>query len=375
MNSEIEKNLLEIANADSWIIPVSGKPFIIAGPCSAESEFQLVETALALKKTGKVSVLRAGIWKPRTRPNAFEGVGRIGLKWLKTAKKESGLPTTVEVATAKHVEDSLKNEVDMLWIGARTTVNPFSVKEIAEALKGVDIPVFIKNPVNPDLQLWIGALERINRAGIKKIAAIHRGFSFYGKSIYRNEPMWAIPIELKRLFPELPILCDPSHISGARKLIPSLAQEALDLDFQGLMIESHINPDKALTDAKQQFKPEDLALIINNLIVRSVDSADKNFVEKLSKMRALIDKLDDEILQSISSRMSIVEEIADFKKENNVTILQLKRWEEIIEKRTEMASSMNLSQSFTKKLLTLIHEEAIARHSEIMNKQSVDSIK
>ncbi len=372
MNHVNDKNSLEIEDSKNWMNSSLAKPFLIAGPCSAETENQLVETAIELKKINKVSVLRAGIWKPRTRPNKFEGVGNIGLEWLRNAKAESGLPTTVEVATAKHVEFALKNEVDMLWIGARTTVNPFSVKEIAEALKGIDIPVFVKNPVNPDLQLWIGALERINRAGIKKLAAIHRGFSFYGKSIYRNEPMWAIPIELKRLYPELPVLCDPSHICGTRKLIPSIAQEALDLDFQGLMIESHIHPENALTDAKQQFTPKDLGLIISNLIVRTAHSADTDFLSKLAEMRQLIDKLDDEILQSISSRMAIVDEIADYKKQNNVTILQIKRWEEIIEKRTEMANSMNLSETFAKKLLNLIHEEAIARHTEIMNNKVVD---
>src|SRR5471030_549596 len=275
---------LNIQPLESWI-ETKNEPLLIAGPCSAETEDQLVATAHLLAKTGKVSALRAGIWKPRTRPGEFEGIGSIGLEWLKRASVETGLPTTVEVATGKHVEEALKAGVDILWVGARSTVNPFTVQEIADALRGVDVPVMVKNPVNPDLSLWIGALERINNAGITKLAAIHRGFSSYEKSAFRNEPMWDLAINLKTHAPELPIICDPSHICGNRELIPYIAQKALDLDMQGLIIESHIDPSVAWTDAKQQLTPAALNDIMSRLEVRKSEAGTPDVKDALSILR------------------------------------------------------------------------------------------
>lgn len=357
---------LNIQPLSSWM-KVTSEPLIISGPCSAETEEQLLATAHLVKKTGKVSVLRAGIWKPRTRPGEFEGIGSIGLQWLKRAKEETGLPTAVEVATAKHVEEALAAGVDILWIGARSTVNPFTVQEIADALQGVDIPVMVKNPINPDLSLWIGALERINRAGITKLAAIHRGFSSFEKSAYRNEPMWDLAISLKTLAPELPILNDPSHICGTRDLIPYISQKALDLDMQGLMIEAHIDPSVAWTDAKQQVTPAALEEIVNNLTIRKADSANPEFVDKLTNLRDAIDRIDDQILQKLGERMSLVEKIGEYKRDNDVTILQVSRWEEILEKRTALASALKLEKDFTEKVLELIHSESIRKQTAIMN--------
>src|SRR5476651_1945186 len=277
---------------ESWA-KVTKEPFLIAGPCSAETEEQLVATAHLLAATGKVSALRAGIWKPRTRPGEFEGIGSIGLQWLKRAKDETGLPTAVEVANAKHVEEALAAGVDILWVGARSTVNPFTVQEIADALRGVDVPVMVKNPVNPDLSLWIGAIERINQAGITKLAAIHRGFSSYEKTAFSNEPMWDIAINLKTLAPDLPLICDPSHISGYRDLIGYISQKALDLDMQGLVIESHIDPSVAWTDAKQQVTPAALAQIIAHLALRKPEISSAEVKDALSELRSKIDKIDD----------------------------------------------------------------------------------
>jgi chorismate mutase len=343
------------------------RPIIISGPCSAETEEQMVATAKQIAATGKVHALRAGIWKPRTRPGQYEGAGDIGLNWLMTAKKETGLPVTTEVANAAHVEACLKAGVDILWIGARTTVNPFSVQEIADSLKGVDIPVMVKNPVNPDLELWIGALERLNKAGITRMAAIHRGFSSFEKGPFRNLPMWDIAIELKTRFPELDIICDPSHISGNRDLISFVSQKALDLDMAGLMIESHINPDAAWSDAKQQVTPAVLGKIISELVVRSTSSEDKSFKDTLSVLRDQIDHLDDEIMQKLSSRMKISEKIGQYKKDNNVTILQVNRWEEIIKTRVTLGKAMGLDEGFTRDLLRLIHHESIQVQTKIMN--------
>lgn len=357
---------LNIQPLSSWM-KVSSEPLIISGPCSAETEEQLLATAHLVKNTGKVSVLRAGIWKPRTRPGEFEGIGSIGLQWLKKAKEETGLPTAVEVATAKHVEEALAAGVDILWIGARSTVNPFTVQEIADALQGVDVPVMVKNPINPDLALWIGALERINRAGITKLAAIHRGFSSFEKSAYRNEPMWDLAIHLKTLAPELPILNDPSHICGTRDLIPYISQQALDLDMQGLMIESHIDPSVAWTDAKQQVTPAALAEIVDNLTIRKADSSNPEFTDKLQGLRDSIDRIDDQILQKLGERMALVEKIGEYKRDNDVTILQVNRWEEILEKRTALASALKLEKDFTEKVLELIHGESIRKQTEIMN--------
>jgi len=347
------------------------RPFIISGPCSAETEDQMVATAKQIAATGKVHALRAGIWKPRTRPGQYEGAGDVGLQWLMTAKKETGLPVTTEVANTAHVEACLKAGVDILWVGARTTVNPFSVQEIADSLKGVDIPVMVKNPVNPDLELWIGALERLNKAGITRLAAIHRGFSSFEKGPFRNLPMWDIAIELKTRFPELDIICDPSHISGNRDLIAFISQKALDLDMAGLMIESHINPDAAWSDAKQQITPAVLGKIISELVVRQTSSENKIFKDTLSVLREQIDHLDDEIMQKLSSRMKASEKIGQYKKDNNVTILQVNRWEEIIKTRVTLGKAMGLDEGFTRDLLRLIHHESIQVQTKVMNQSEV----
>lgn len=347
------------------------RPFIISGPCSAETENQMLTTAKLLAATGKVHALRAGIWKPRTRPGQFEGAGQEGLNWLAQAKNETGLPISTEVATAAHVEACLKAGVDILWIGARTTVNPFSVQEIADALKGVDIPVMVKNPVNPDIDLWIGALERVERAGIKRLAAIHRGFSSFEKGPFRNAPMWDLAIELKTRVPALELFCDPSHISGNRELIAMVAQKALDLDMSGLMIESHLNPDAAWSDAKQQVTPAALANIVDGLVVRTVTSADKKFKDTLGVLREQIDHIDDEIMQKMANRMKISRQIGQYKKDNHVTILQVSRWEEIIQTRVALGKAMGLDEEFMKDLLRLIHHESIQVQTSVMNQSDV----
>lgn len=361
------KKVLQHDSMSSWF-PTKSKPVIISGPCSAETEDQMVATAKQIAATGKVHALRAGIWKPRTRPGQYEGAGQEGLGWLMTAKKETGLPVTTEVANAAHVEACLKAGVDILWVGARTTVNPFSVQEVADALKGVDIPVMVKNPVNPDLELWIGALERLNKAGITKLAAIHRGFSSSEKGPFRNSPMWDMPIELKTRIPDLDIICDPSHIAGNRDLIALICQKALDLDMVGLMIESHINPDAAWSDAKQQVTPAALSKIVDSLVVRTSSSDNKVFKDTLSILRDQIDVLDDEIMQKLASRMKISEKIGQYKKENNVTILQVTRWEEIIQTRIALGKAMGLDANFTNDLLKLIHQESIQVQTRVMNK-------
>lgn len=357
---------LKLQPLNTWV-KTKNEPLLIAGPCSAETEDQLMATAHLLAKTGKVSVLRAGIWKPRTRPGEFEGIGSIGLTWLKRAKEETGLPTAVEVANAKHVEEALAAGVDILWVGARSTVNPFTVQEIADALKGVDIPVMVKNPVNPDLQLWVGALERINNAGITKLAAIHRGFSSFEKTAFRNEPMWELAIQLKTLCPELPIINDPSHICGNRELIQYVAQKALDLDMQGLMIESHLDPSVAWTDAKQQLTPAALSELMELLTLRKPEIKDKEFTDKLADLRSSIDKIDDQIIQKIAERMQVVQKIGEFKRDNGVTILQVNRWDQIMNKRSAFAKALKLDLNFTGKLLELIHSESIRKQTEIMN--------
>ena len=347
------------------------RPFIISGPCSAETESQMITTAKLLAATKKVHALRAGIWKPRTRPGQFEGAGLEGLKWLVQAKQETGLPITTEVATAAHVDACLKAGVDILWVGARTTVNPFSVQEIADALKGVNIPVMIKNPVNPDLELWIGAIERMERAGIKHLAAIHRGFSSFEKGPFRNAPMWDLAIELKTRVPGLEMFCDPSHISGNRDLIAMVSQKALDLDMSGLMIESHLNPDAAWSDAKQQVTPSVLADLIDGLVVRSVSSEDKIFKDTLSSLREQIDNIDDDIMQKMAKRMKISREIGLYKKDNNVTILQVSRWEEIVQTRVALGKAMGLDEGFTRDLLRLVHHESIQVQTKVMNETEV----
>jgi len=361
---------LKLQPLESWIKKTS-EPLLISGPCSAETEDQLLATAHLLAKTGKVSVLRAGIWKPRTRPGEFEGIGSIGLQWLARAKQETGLPTAVEVANAKHVEEALAAGVDILWVGARSTVNPFTVQEIADALKGVDIPVMVKNPVNPDLQLWVGALERINNAGITKLAAIHRGFSSFEKTAFRNEPMWELAIQLKTLAPDLPIINDPSHICGNRELIQYVSQKALDLDMQGLMIESHLDPSVAWTDAKQQLTPAAVSDLMDILTLRKPEIKDKEFTDKLAELRTTIDKIDDQIIQKIAERMQIVQKIGEYKRDNGVTILQVNRWDQIMHKRSAFASALKLDLNFTGKLLELIHSESIRKQTEIMNDKAL----
>src|SRR6185369_3977436 len=300
----------------------SKRPLIISGPCSAETEEQVLATAQRLAATGKVDMLRAGIWKPRTKPGMFEGIGAKGLPWLQQAKKVTGLPTTVEVATGKQVQDALTFDVDVLWIGARTTVNPFSVQEVADALRGVDVPVLIKNPINPDLELWSGAVERVARAGIKQLGLIHRGFHTYGNTEFRNAPMWHLAIEMKRRNPEMLIINDPSHICGRRDILMDVAQKAIDLDFDGLMIESHIDPDNAWSDAKQQVTPEALAELLNSIVWRKEDINSEAYHQALEKLRQQINHLDDELLQLLSQRMKVAEKIGQYKKDNGITILQ-----------------------------------------------------
>lgn len=343
------------------------RPLIISGPCSAETEEQVIETATRLAKTGKVDMLRAGIWKPRTKPGMFEGIGAKGLPWLQKAKQITGLPTTVEVATGKQVEDALTFDVDVLWVGARTTVNPFSVQEVADALRGVDVPVLIKNPINPDLELWQGAVERISRAGIKQIGLIHRGFSSYGNTEFRNAPMWHLAIEMKRRMPEMPIINDPSHICGRRDLLLSTAQKAIDLDFDGLMIESHIDPDNAWSDAKQQITPERLAEMLDEIIWRREDVPSETFHAALDKLREQINHIDDELMQLLSQRMNIAEKIGEYKRNNNVTILQTNRWNEILEKAIKKAEKLSLSDEFVAKYMDAVHMESINRQNKVMN--------
>lgn len=343
------------------------RPLIISGPCSAETEEQVLLTAQRLAATGKIDMLRAGIWKPRTRPGTFEGVGTKGLAWLQQAKKLTGLPITVEVATAKQVEDALHFDVDVLWIGARTTVNPFSVQEVADALRGVNVPVLIKNPINPDLELWTGAAERVSKVGVKDIGLIHRGFSSYGNTEYRNAPMWHLAIEMKRRNPELLMINDPSHICGRRDILLEVAQKAIDLDYDGLMIESHIDPDKAWSDAKQQVTPEQLAEMLNEIVWRREDTPSEEFHQALEKLRHQINHLDDELMQILSQRMKIAEKIAVYKKENNITILQTNRWNEILNRACQRAEKLGLSREFITKYFDAVHMESISHQTKIFN--------
>ena len=339
------------------------RPLVIAGPCSAETEEQVMETARQLAARG-IKIFRAGIWKPRTKPGGFEGIGVEGLPWLKEVKKETGMYVATEVATAKHVFEALKAGIDILWIGARTTANPFAMQEIADALRGVDIPVLVKNPVNPDLELWIGALERINQAGLKRLAAIHRGFSSYDKKIYRNLPQWHIPIELRRRIPNLPILCDPSHIGGKRELVAPLCQQAMDLGFDGLIVESHCNPDCAWSDAAQQVTPDILDYILNLLVIRETNQSTEN----LNELRKQIDECDDNLIQELAKRMRVAREIGTYKKEHGMTILQTGRYNEILEKRGSQGALCGMDADFIKKVFEAIHEESVRQQMEIINK-------
>lgn len=352
---------------NSWLSK-GKKPVVIAGPCSAETEQQTLQTATRLFRTGKVDIFRAGIWKPRTRPNSFEGVGTQGLPWLKKVKEVTGLPVTVEVAKASHVELCLEFGIDVLWIGARTTVNPFAVQEIAEAIRGVDIPVMVKNPINPDLALWMGGVERLHNVGINKIAAIHRGFSFAGEKIYRNRPQWQIAIDFQQSLPDIPMICDPSHICGRRDLLPKVSQKAMDLNFDGLMVESHIDPDEAWSDAKQQITPEVFGQMIEDLVLRHYDP--ENIPERtaLQKFRKEINLIDDEIINLLASRMTVARRIGYYKKENDMTILQSDRWKQILDKYVSRGSQHDLSKEFLSKFIKAIHDESINQQEEIFEK-------
>jgi 3-deoxy-7-phosphoheptulonate synthase len=352
-----------------------GRPFLISGPCSAETEEQVMETARQLAEIKEVSLFRAGIWKPRTRPNSFEGVGVEGLKWLRNVKKETGLPVGIEVANEKHVYEALKYGIDMLWIGARTSVNPFTVQEISDALSGVDVMVLVKNPINPDLELWIGAIERIARAGITRIGAIHRGFSTYEKTIYRNQPNWQLPIELRRRIPDIPIICDPSHISGAREYLYEISQKAMDLYFDGLMIESHIDPDNALSDAAQQLTPNDLKELLSRLVLRSPVTSDPKLLDILGELRQQIDIFDDHLLDLLEKRMKVSETIGQYKKENKITILQATRWDEIIRKVLVKGQAKGLSREMIDIIFKAIHQESINHQMRVMNDGVKEGVK
>ena len=361
---------LDVRPLNSWLPLSEDGLLVISGPCSAESREQVITTAHQLAATGRVHVFRSGVWKPRTRPGKFEGKGEEALGWLQEVKAQTGLLTAVEVATPEHVELCHKYGVDILWIGARTSVNPFSVQEIATALQGSDFPVLVKNPLNPDLKLWIGVIERINRAGIQKIAAVHRGFNTYEKSRYRNAPLWEIPIELRRIFPELPIICDPSHISGNRNLLLPVAQQAIDLDYAGLMLESHCDPDTALTDARQQISPRALMALLGSLVMRSAGGTDKNPCQVLQAYRRQIDDLDHQILELLARRMSLVEQIGALKKENDITILQIRRWKAIYKDRMLKGEDLSLNPAFLKSMLELVHRESIDIQNRIMNEEN-----
>jgi chorismate mutase len=345
-----------------------GTPLVIAGPCSAESEEQVLKTAHALKDIPEVSIFRAGIWKPRTRPNNFEGLGEIALPWLKKVKEETGLLVTAEVATAKHVELCLKNGIDILWIGARTTANPFSVQEIADALKGTNIPVMVKNPINADLQLWIGAIERFSLAGITKLIAIHRGFSVGEKLEFRNDPLWRIPMELKLKYPQLPLLCDPSHITGQRELIQKVCQKAMDLDMNGLIIETHPDPDKAWSDASQQITPQKLAQIIQSLSLKKEYSQNKEYTDQLNDLRDQIDRLDNELIHTLKLRNNVVQKIAKAKISQNVTALQRNRFDQLIKERMETGEKLGLNKEFVKEIFATIHNQSVEVQTDIFEK-------
>ncbi len=337
------------------------RPIVIAGPCSAESREQVLQTATALAAKG-VKIFRAGIWKPRTKPGGFEGVGAVGLPWLKEVKQVTGMLTATEVATPYHVFEAIKAGIDILWIGARTVANPFAMQELADSLKGTDIPVLVKNPVNPDLELWIGAIERLYRAGITNLGVIHRGFSSYEKKLYRNLPLWHIPIELKRRYPKLTIFCDPSHIGGKRELVAPVSQQALDLNFEGLIIESHCNPDAALSDASQQITPEILDYTLNMLVIRENGQTTEN----ITILRKQIDEIDEQLLTTLAKRMRISKEIGIYKKEHNMPILQSGRYNDILENRAKQGEAMNLSHEFVVEIMKAIHEESVKVQMEIM---------
>ena len=345
---------------------IDKKPYLIAGPCSAESENQLLTIAKAVE--GTADVFRAGVWKPRTKPNSFEGIGKDALSWLKTIQQETSLKVVTEVATAKHVELCLESGVDMLWIGARTTVNPFYVQEIAEALRGVDIPVFVKNPIHPELGLWLGAFERLHKVGVKQLAAIHRGFYSYEKVAFRNDPKWEIPIKLREEIRDLPIICDPSHIAGKAALVEDIAQTAMDINLDGLMIETHHNPSVALSDAEQQVTPKELNSIMNNLVLRDTKLRDEEFKGRLLNFRNQIDNFDTKIIELLDNRKQVVKHIANFKNENKLTIFQIDRWFEILNTRKENANLLGVDEQMVEEIFALIHKYSILTQTKIMRK-------
>lgn len=340
----------------------SKRPVVIAGPCSAETEEQVMETAMDLAKNG-VRIFRAGIWKPRTKPGGFEGVGSVGLTWLQEVKKETGMLVATEVANKQHVKEALNAGVDVLWIGARTSANPFAMQEIADSLVGADVPVLVKNPVNPDLELWIGAMQRIYNAGIRQIGAIHRGFSAYGKHLYRNMPQWHIPIELRRRMPELTLICDPSHIGGKRELVAPLSQQAMDMGFDGLIVESHCDPDSAWSDKSQQVTPEVLNFMLNMLVVRDTTQT----TESLTLLRQQIDQIDNDLLEALSKRMRISREIGQYKKEHSMPVVQTGRYDDILNSRAAAAEELGMNGDFMKTVYQAIHEESVRQQIEVLN--------
>ncbi len=359
---------IDINPIKAWL-PTIDNPLLISGPCSLESEEQTLETARLLAKDKRVFVFRGGVWKPRTRPGSFEGVGSIGLKWLQMVKEETGLPVGTEVANALHTEEALKAGLDVLWIGARSTASPFVVQEIADVLKGTDAVVMIKNPVNPDVQLWMGAVERISQAGIKNMVAIHRGFTPFRETKYRNYPNWKTVIELKRNMPNLPIICDPSHIAGSREYLFEISQKAFDMGMDGLMLESHRDPSCAMSDATQQLTPEDLGKLLDKLVIRNENANNPDFENQLDVLRNRIDAIDSELLEMLASRVEIVKQIGQYKRENNVTALQMNRWTQLMENRVNVGKTMDLNETFVKILFQLIHEDSVRMQTEIMDEE------
>lgn len=359
---------LEINPIKHWL-PQINNPLIIAGPCSLETEEQAMDTARQLAKDHRVFVYRGGVWKPRTRPGSFEGIGSIGLKWLQMVREETGMPVGTEIANAQHAEEALKAGLDVLWIGARSTASPFVVQEIADVMQGTDAVVMVKNPVNPDVQLWVGAFERLSRAGIKNLVAIHRGFTPFRESQYRNYPNWKTVIELRRLMPNLPIICDPSHISGKREYLYEISQKAFDMGLDGLMIESHRDPSCALSDKEQQLTPTDLAKLLDRLVIRNVSSSNKQFENQLELLRNRIDALDRELLETLSARMEIARQIGIYKKENNVLAFQVGRFSELMEKRIKLGESLNLNANLVQQLFHHIHEDSVRMQTEILDQE------
>ncbi len=359
---------LDINPIKTWL-PKLDNPLLISGPCSLESEKQALDTARLLAKDKRVFVYRGGVWKPRTRPGSFEGIGSIGLKWLQMVRQETGLPVGTEVANAQHTEEALKAGLDVVWIGARSTASPFVVQEIADVVKGSNVVVMVKNPVNPDVQLWMGAIERIHQAGIKNIVAIHRGFTPFSETKYRNYPNWQTMIELRQLLPNLPIICDPSHIAGKREFLYEISQKAFDMGMEGLMLESHIDPSCALSDAAQQLTPADLAKLLDKLVIRHENANNPDFETQLDVLRNRIDAIDAELLETLSSRMDVVKKIGQYKKDSNVTALQIGRWTKLMDERVNIGKKLELNEKFVKTLFQLIHEDSVRMQTEIMDKE------